>query len=234
MGGSGGGGANIYGQQESGDRTSNSSTAAAITDRYRSPLQSKLADTTIDSHTLLHTVALRAVRTATGLLAPETTRELKAARRKLGLASLTISERKAKTDSISKAVEARVLIASFVRAVLGTEEEIMKWSPEPQPPPGKTAPAAIPAATKVAATPMTGKTVVGVGVDSRREEMNARRAAMVSKFEQTEVLREILKPLVDLEVSSGSCTCSIEETTDVALGCQSHVHYDMIVILSST
>lgn len=46
----------------------------------------------------LHSVARQAVRTAAELMAPETARELKAARRKLGLASLTISERKAKTD----------------------------------------------------------------------------------------------------------------------------------------
>ncbi|CAM9708560.1 unnamed protein product, partial [Sphacelaria rigidula] len=45
----------------------------------------------------LHSVARQAVRTAAELMTPETARELKAARRKLGLASLTISERKAKT-----------------------------------------------------------------------------------------------------------------------------------------
>lgn len=43
-------------------------------------------------------VARRAVRTAAELIAPETAKELRAARRKLGLGSLTISERKAKTD----------------------------------------------------------------------------------------------------------------------------------------
>lgn len=206
MEGSGGGGAKTHGQQESGDTgdtTRKPPTAATIVARYGSPPQQNLADTTIDSHTLLHTVALRAVRTATGLLAPETARELKAARRKLGLASLTISERKEKTDSISKAVEARVLIASFVRAVLGVEEANKKLFPEP--PQGRMPPAAATVTTKMVAAPVTGKAGVGVGIDPGREKLNARRAAMVSKFEQAEVLREILKPLVDLEVSYGYC-----------------------------
>lgn len=75
----------------------------------------------LDATTILHRIALRAVRNATELLAPETARELRAARRKLGLASLTTSERKAKTDTLSRAVEARVLIAGVVRALLREE-----------------------------------------------------------------------------------------------------------------
>lgn len=52
----------------------------------------------LDLPTMLHAVARRAVRVAAELVAPETAKQLRAARRKLGLASLTISERKAKTD----------------------------------------------------------------------------------------------------------------------------------------
>lgn len=52
----------------------------------------------VDTMANLHMVVRRAVRTATELVGPETAKELRAARRKLGLHSLTISERKAKVD----------------------------------------------------------------------------------------------------------------------------------------
>lgn len=207
IGGSNGGG-DIDGQEDSGVNTTASSMGREIADGYEAPLQPNPANTTIDSQTLLHAVALRAVRTATGLLTPEKARELKAARRKLGLASLTISERKAKTDVIAKAVEVTVLIASFVRAILGVEEGDTTWSSESHKTAGKMPPAAVTTGTKVATTPMVGKAVLGVGEEARLEKMNGRRAAMVSTFEQVDILSEILKPLVDLEVGYGICAYS--------------------------
>lgn len=160
----------------------------------------------LNGPTLLQAVLLPAVRTAGELLAPETAREIRSARRKLGLSSLTISERKAKTEEISRAVEARVLIAGFVRALvgLGTAGEAnglgLKASMS-------TAAPVLYDTTKVAAVAGVGRAAAtageaggnGVaGVDGK--DIDARRAAMVLIFEQNKILSEILKPLVELEV----------------------------------
>lgn len=165
---------------------------------------------------VLQTILLPAVRTAAELLTPETSKELRAARRKLGLASLTMSERKAKTDDVSRAVEARVLIAGLVRALLDVETGgRAKRSLE-----SKSRPSTTPATSSAGNLSMekTGTPAV-VGRGDGPGEMNARRAVMVSAFEKTEALRGLLKPLVELEVGPTvfSCptfsgTCAFEVT----------------------
>ncbi|CAM9191667.1 unnamed protein product [Ectocarpus sp. 4 AP-2014] len=157
-----------------------------------------------DPATLLHAVAVKAVRTAAELLAPETARELRAARRKLGLASLTSSERKEKTKHLSRAVEARVLIAGFVRALLfeetGGDARALKSQKTKKPAlsisgnTNSTSSASSASAPKIvpvdnlAATP----------TDAGQLEIDTRRAVMVSTFQKTQVLQEILKPLEDM------------------------------------
>lgn len=156
----------------------------------------------VDAATLMQTVAVKAVRTAAGLLGPETARELRAARRKLGLASLTSSERKEKTEHLSRAAEARVLIAGFTRALLFEEtggdvralmsQKTKKATPSSS---NNTPPAA---ALNGAATAAKGD----LPKDAGQLDIDARRALIVSTFQQTEVLREILKPLEDMAVSA--------------------------------
>ncbi|CAM9120215.1 unnamed protein product, partial [Ectocarpus sp. 13 AM-2016] len=157
-----------------------------------------------DPATLLHAVAVKAVRTAAELLAPETARELRAARRKLGLASLTSSERKEKTKHLSRAVEARVLIAGFVRALLfeetGGDPRALKSQKTKKPAlstSGNTN------STSSASAASASKTVfvdnlAATPKDAGQLEMDARRAVMVSTFQKTQVLQEILKPLEDM------------------------------------
>ena len=157
------------------------------------------------ANTILHSIILRAVRTATELLVPETARELRAARRKFGLDSLTISERKLKTDDIYRAVEARVLVAGVARALLRAEiayeakrlpgSDGTLGSRQQPPPFEKNFVAAPQALGRVSAQALAaGPQEIGV------EEANARRAAIVSALEESTHLRDILKPLVELEV----------------------------------
>lgn len=163
----------------------------------------------LDATTILHRIALRAVRNATELLAPERARELRAARRKLGLTSFTASERKAKTDTISRAVEARVLIAGVVRALLreevagqakrslasdGGSDLIQQTQPV-----GSNLNAAV-RASMVVSEQRPATEPVSSGGDGRTQETSARRAAMVSALEESAYLRKILKPLAELEV----------------------------------
>lgn len=163
----------------------------------------------LDATTILHRIAVRAVRNATELLVPETARELRAARRKLGLASLTTSERKAKTDILSRAVEARVLIAGVVRALL--REEIASQAKRSLAPDGgsdltqqthlvgSNLDAAL-RASRAVSEQRSATEPLSSGGDDRTQETSARRAAMVSTFEESAHLRKILKPLVELEV----------------------------------
>lgn len=159
----------------------------------------------VDAATLMQIVAVKAVRTATGLLGPETARELRAARRKLGLASLTSSERKEKTENLSRAVEARVLIAGFARALLfeemGGDVRALKSQKTKKSTPSSSSSSS--GASSAAAVP-NGAATAGKGdvpKDAGQLEIDARRAVIVSTFQQTEILREILKPLEDMAVS---------------------------------
>lgn len=159
-----------------------------------------------DVATLLHAVALKAVKTATGLLAPETARELRAAKRRLGLASLTSSERKEKTENISRAVEARALIAGFVRALLFEETGGDLRALKPQ----KTKKTTVSSSSSSSGRKSSdvsdtkglaaGTKETSASADAGQAEIDARRAAMVTAFQQTEILREILKPLGDMAV----------------------------------
>ncbi|CAM9401133.1 unnamed protein product [Ectocarpus fasciculatus] len=157
-----------------------------------------------DPATLLHAVAVKAVRTAAELLAPETARELRAARRKLGLASLTSSERKEKTKHLSRAVEARVLIAGFARALLfeetGGDPRALKSQKTKKPAlstSGSTK--GTPSASAASAPKMAPvDSLVTTPKDAGQLEIDTRRAVMVSTFQKTQVLREILKPLEDM------------------------------------
>lgn len=154
-----------------------------------------------DVATLLHAVAVKAVRTAKGLLAPETARELRAAKRKLGLASLTSSERKEKTEHISRAVEARALIAGFVRALLfeetGRDSRALKSQKRKKP----TAPGSSGSRNTSDVPVLKGSaTTAKETSDAGQWEIDTRRAAMVTAFQQTEILREILKPLDNMAV----------------------------------
>lgn len=162
----------------------------------------------VDVATLLHAVALKAVRSATGLLAPETARELRAAKRRLGLASLTSSERKEKTENISRAVEARALIAGFVRALLfeetGGDLRALKTKKMK-----KTAVSSNSSGRKSSDVSDTQEIATGMkdssaSADAGQMEIDTRRAAMVTAFQQTEILREILKPLDDMGVGFDS------------------------------
>lgn len=155
----------------------------------------------VDAATLMQTVAVEAVRTAAGLLGPETARELRAARRKLGLASLTSSERKEKTKGLSRAVEARVLIAGFARALLfeetGGDVRALKSQKAE-----KTTSSRSGSVSSLAGVPNEAGTAKGVlHKDAGQLEIDARRALIVSTFQQTDILREILKPLEDMAVS---------------------------------
>ena len=155
-----------------------------------------------DAATLLKNVVVQAVRTASGLLGPETARELRAARRKLGLASLTSSERKEKTKHIARAVEARVLISGFARALLFEEtggDMVALKSQKTK----KTTPSSSSNASPAAAVPSGAATATKGDAlkDAGQMEIDARRALIVSIFQQTEELREILKPVEDMAVS---------------------------------
>ncbi|CAM9106957.1 unnamed protein product [Hapterophycus canaliculatus] len=158
---------------------------------------------TADAATLLHTVAVKAVRRAAGLLAPETARELRVARRKLGLASLTSSERKEKTEHLSRAVEARVLIAGFVMALLleetGGDVRALKSQKTKKTPPSSSGGSR--AASSAAAAPKGGNGAAkgsSTPKDAGQLDIDSRRATMVSIFQQTEVFRTILKPLEEM------------------------------------
>eukprot|EP00752_Nemacystus_decipiens_P006721 g6044.t1 len=159
----------------------------------------------VDATTLMHTVAAKAVRTAAELLGPETARELRAARRKLGLASLTSSERKEKTRHLSRAVEARVLIAGFTRALLfeetGGDVRALKSKKTKKSTPSSssnTSPArAVPNGAFTATDGDQPK-------DADQLEIDARRALIVSTFQQTTIFREILKPLEDMAIDAAS------------------------------
>ena len=157
----------------------------------------------VDAATLMQTVAAKAVRTAAGLLGPETARELRAARRKLGLASLTSSERKEKTEHLSRAAEARVLIAGFARALLfeetGGDVRALKSQKTKKTTPSSSSSNASPAAAVLSG--LATATKGDVPKDPGQLEIDARRAVIVSTFQQTEILREILKPLEDMAVS---------------------------------
>ena len=184
--------------------------------------------TSADAAVLLRDVVETAVRTAAGLLALETAREIRAARRKLGLASLTSSERKEKTDGLSRAVEARVLIAGVARALLsqemggrlhGMNNRKKKRTPS-RTGSGATSPAAGPkgaaTAPKEAAAPK----------DAGELEIDARRATIVSTLQQTEILRDILKPLEDMAVGC------IFKLASNALRCSTVSH--SLVVLSKS
>ncbi len=181
-------------------------TTAAAANRGTSGNGTKdfASPTSADSAMLLQDVVANAVRTAAGLLELETAREMRAARRKLGLASLTSSERKEKTDGLSRAVEARVLIAGVARALLSQEmggrldamgSRKKKRGSSSRSGSGTTSPAG--AAPK--GTAATSKEATAPK-DSVELEIDARRAEIVSTLQQTEILREILKPLEDMAV----------------------------------
>lgn len=188
-----------------------------------------------DPATLLHAVAVKAVRTAAELLAPETARELRAARRKLGLASLTSSERKEKTKHLSRAVEARVLIAGFVRALLfeetGGDPRALKSQKTKKPAlstsgnTNSTSSASAASAPKI--VPVDNLTATPK--DAGQLEIDARRAVMVSTFQKTQVLQEILKPLEDMAVRSGE-TRNSSRKTHVSLTVD-HVSSPIVVAL---
>lgn len=164
-----------------------------------------------------HVVALPTVRMAAALLPLETARELKFARRKLGLASLTMSERKAKTEELSKAVAARVLIASFVKALLKAETAGSEVSLDTNIIPGHPATPTVPSSKlatgrgtmREAGFAITGASVSakGNGAAKSTQAISLRREMMVSTFEETDNLQEILQPLVDLEVQVSVITC---------------------------
>lgn len=190
---------------ETWDSRPTTSKAAEMT-----PIRGKIAapNRTLHLTTILHGVARCAVRVAADLLSPETAKEFRAARRKLGLASLTTSERKAKTDGIARAVEVRVAIAGFVRALLGVEggEDMSETLDNKK----KTENAAPTAATVGALAgggggiKVLGSKAGTTGMEAGTEETEVRRAAMVATFERTEIFGEILKPLVELEVGNNN------------------------------
>lgn len=158
-----------------------------------------------DAATLMQTVAAKAVRTAAGLLGPETARELRAARRKLGLASLTSSERMEKTKHLSRAVEARVLIAGFARALLFEEsggDKRALTSQKTKKPTTSSSSGSIGGSAAAAVLPNGTTSVAKEELlrDAGQLEIDARRALMVSTFQQTEILRDILQPLEDMAV----------------------------------
>ena len=156
-----------------------------------------------DAATLIQTVAAKAVRTAAGLLGSETAREFRAARRrKLGLASLTSSERTEKTKQISRAVEARVLIAGFSRALLfeetGGDVRALKSQKTKKPTPSGGSSSEWPAAAALHGAAKAINT--GWPKNAGQLEIDARRAVIVSTFQETRILREILKPVEDMAV----------------------------------
>lgn len=184
------------------------SQAAATTGSSGSRRGSTLLSST-DAATLLQSVAVKAVRRAAGLLAPETARELRVARRKLGLASLTSSERKEKTELLSSAVEARVLIAGFVMALLveemGGDVRALKSQKKKKAPPPSSSGARAASAAAAAAAPKVDHAAAKVAStpkDAGQMDIDSRRATMVSTFQRTEVFRAILKPLEEMTVSS--------------------------------
>eukprot|EP00903_Cladosiphon_okamuranus_P016193 g14943.t2 len=153
----------------------------------------------VDAATILQNVAVKAVRIAAEFLGPETARELRAARRKLGLASLTSSERKEKTRHISRAVEARVLIAGFARVLLFEETGGDVRALKSQKTKKTTSSSSGNASPATAAFANGAPTATGdAPKDAGQLEIDARRALIVSTFQQTEILREILKPLEDM------------------------------------
>lgn len=157
-----------------------------------------------DVATLLHAVAVKAVRTATGLLAAETARELRAARRKLGLDSLTSSERNEKTEHISRAVEARALIAGFVRALLleeaGGDIRALKSQKTKKPTVSSSSGSKKLSDVPVPTGAATAAKETSTPTDAEQLEIDKRRAAMVMAFQQTEIFRGILQPLDDMAV----------------------------------